>query len=144
MGTGKALGLGVVKVDCSQYSIYRTSRQDTDHWGLVNDYKHLDGCFGAPSELLADADSGWNYHTFIEQAQEFYELLSKTVSAKAFMRSCIGYSDEHPVRYMHLNENKWNNETDSKTGHSKKGHAVAPTSLAADNWEKPMSVGRKP
>lgn len=144
MGTGKALGLGIVKVDCRQYSIYRTSGQDTDHWGLVNDYKDLDGCFGAPSELLADANSGWDYHSFIEQAQEFYELLSKTVSAKAFMRSCIGYSDEHPVRYMHLNENKWNNETDSNTGRSKKGHALAPISLAADNWEKPMSVGRKP
>lgn len=144
MGTGKALGLGIVKVDCREYSIYRTFRQDTDHWGLVDDYRDLDGCFGAPSELLADANSGWDYHSFIEQAQEFYRLLAQTVSAKAFMRSCIGYSDEHPVRYMHLNENKWNNETDNNSGRSKKGHALAPTSLADDNWEKPMSVGRRP
>lgn len=142
MGTGKSLGLGIVKVDCCPQSVYRTRAEDDGPLGLVSDYKGLCGCLGAPSEYLTEPDWRWNYESFITQADEFYKELSQTSSAKAFLRSCVGYSTEYPVRYMRLDENQWNNQTNSETGLPKSGHAVAPTSLAADNWEKPMSVGR--
>lgn len=142
MGMGKPLGLGIVKVDCHPQSVYRTKAEDDGPVGLISDYKALYGCLGAPSGYLTEPDWCWNYESFIKQAHSFYEELSHTSSAKAFLRSCVGYSTEHPVRYMRLDENQWNNQTNSKTGLPKNGHAVAPTSLADDNWEKPMSVGR--
>lgn len=144
MGMGKPLGLGIVKVDCRSQSVYRTKAEDDGPVGLISDYKALCGCLGAPSGYLTEPDWCWNYESFIEQAHTFYEELSRTSSAKAFLRSCVGYSTEHPVRYMRLDENQWNNQTNSETGLPKNGHAVAPTSLADDNWEKPMSVGRIP
>ena len=144
MGMGKPLGLGIVKVDCCPQSVYRTRAEDDGPLGLVSDYKNLCGCLGAPSGYLTEPDWCWNYESFIKQAHGFYEELSHTSSAKAFLRSCVGYSPEHPVRYMRLDENQWNNQTNPKTGLPKNGHAVAPTSLADDHWEKPMSVGRKP
>lgn len=144
MGIGKPLGLGIVKVDCCPQSVYRTRAEDDGPLGLVSDYKDLCGCLGAPSGYLTDPDWRWNYEFFINEADGFYIDLSRTSSAKAFLRSCVGYPAEYPVRYMRLDENQWNNQTNSKTGLPKNGHAVAPTSLADDNWEKPMSVGRKP
>lgn len=143
MGMGKPLGLGIVKVDCRPQSVYRTRAEDDGPLGLVSDYKALCGCLGAPSGYLTEPDWRWNYESFITQADGFYKELSQTSSAKAFLRSCVGYSTEHPVRYMRLDENRWNNETSSETGLPKSGHALAPTSLAVDSWEKPMSVGRK-
>lgn len=144
MGMGKPLGLGIVKVDCRPQSVYRTSAEDDGPVGLISDYKSLCGCLGAPSGYLTEPDWCWNYESFIKQAHGFYEELSHASSTKAFLRSCVGYSTEHPVRYMRLDENQWNNQTNPKTGLPKNGHAVAPTSLADDHWEKPMSVGRKP
>lgn len=144
IGMGKPLGLGIVKVDCCPQCVYRTRAEDDGPLGLVSDYKDLCGCLGAPSGYLTEPDWRWNYESFIEQADDFYKHLSQTSSAKAFLRSCVGYSAEHPVRYMRLDENQWNNQTNPKNGLPKNGHAVAPTSLADDNWEKPMSVGRKP
>lgn len=141
MGTGKPLGLGIVRVYCTKHSIYRTSPISEDHHGLVNDYGELIGCLGAPSGYLADVDLGWNCQTFIEQAQSFYRELAKTPSAKAFLRACVGYP-LHQVRYMSLDENKRNNETDSKTGLPKQGRALAPRSLATNDWDAPLAVGK--
>ena len=144
MGMGKPLGLGIVKVDCCPQSVYRTTAEDDGPLGLITDYKELIGCLGAPSGYLTEPEWRWNYESFIEQADGFYMELSSTSAAKAFLRSCVGYSAEHPVRYMRLDENQWNNQTNPKNALPKNGHGLAPTSLADDNWEKPMSVGRKP
>lgn len=140
MGMGKPFELGIVKVSCVYHSIYQNVG-DAEHQGLADDYKELAGCLGAPSEFLSDKKYGWDCCSFINQAHSFYELLASTPSAKAFLRTCIGYPGTHEVRYMKLRENRWNNQTNPQTGMPKDDNGVAPRSLIDDQWTQALEVG---
>lgn len=141
MGMGKPFELGIVKVSHGQHAVYQTM-SDRDHRGLVDDYSELSGCLGAPGDYLSDSTFGWNYDSFLQGADLFYRTLASTPSAKAFLRSCIGYTGKHEVRYMKLRENRWNNQTDPNTGGPKEENGIAPRPLVDNElWTRALSVG---
>ena len=68
------------------------------------------------------------------------ETLLKTPWVQALQRAAFGYSDEKPVRYMTLAENKVNNQTDYRTGLPKAGTGVAPTDLIGERLPDPIQI----
>ena len=139
LGMGKPFGLGLVQVTHTPLEIVKTSSgADPDTFGLADDYESLEGCLGAPSDYAFDPSENWN-EAFLQEATSFYEALSETPWCKAFLRSCVGYPGKTEVRYMKLSENKRNNKTD-KTGNPHKGCALAPRSLADDDWKTALEI----
>ena len=143
MGMGKPLGLGVVRTSFSALSCVKTaSSEDDDVFGLVDDYKSLEGCLGVIDPEKDELNEDWN-EEFFKEAEDFYQALSSTPWCKAFLRSCLGYPGKTDVRYMTLNENKQNNKTESD-GKTKSGRGHAPRPLAADNWDEALKITKKP
>lgn len=140
MGMGKPLGLGVVRTSFSTLSYVKTA--DDDAFALVDDYKDLEGCLGAPDPEKDALNEEWR-NEFFAEAEGFYRLLSSTPWCKAFLRSCLGYPGKTEVRYMTLSENKQNNKTESD-GRVKSGCGHAPRALAADNWDEALKIPKKP
>lgn len=139
LGMGKPLGLGVVQVTHTPLEIVHTScSAGADVLGLVDDYESLEGCLGAASPYAFDLSEDWSTG-FLQEAADFYEALSATPWCKAFLRSCTGYPGKVEVRYMKLGENKRNNKTD-KEGSPRNGCALAPRSLADDDWTAALAV----
>lgn len=142
MGMGKPLGLGVVRTSFSTLSCVKTaSAEDDDVFGLVDDYKSLEGCLGATNPENDELNEEWK-EEFFKEAEAFYQALSSTPWCKAFLRSCLGYPGKSDVRYMTLSENKQNNKTESD-GKIKSGRGHAPRSLAADNWDEALKIPKK-
>ena len=143
MGMGKPLGLGVVRTSFSALSCVKTaSPEDGDVFGLVDDYKSLEGCLGVIDPEKDELNEDWKKE-FFKDAEDFYQVLSSTPWCKAFLRSCLGYPDTTDVRYMTLSENKQNNKT-KFDGKIQSGRGHAPRPLAADNWDEALKIPKKP
>ena len=143
MGMGKPLGLGVVRTSYSALSCIKTaSPNNSNVFGLVDDYKALKGCLGVIDPETDELNEDWK-EEFFKEAKDFYQLLSGTPWCKAFLRSCLGYPGKTDVRYMTLSENKQNNKTKSD-GKIKSGRGHAPRPLAADNWDEALKIPKKP
>lgn len=143
MGMGKPLGLGVVRTSYSALSCIKTaSPNNSNVFGLVDDYKALKGCLGVIDPETDELNEDWK-EEFFKEAEDFYQVLSGTSWCKAFLRSCLGYPGKTDVRYMTLSENKQNNKTKSY-GKIKSGRGHAPRPLAADNWDEALKIPKKP
>ena len=143
MGMGKPLGLGVVRTSFSALSCIKTaSPNNSNIFGLVDDYKALKGCLGVIDPEIDELNEDWK-EEFFKDAEDFYQVLSNTPWCKAFLRSCLGYPGSTDVRYMTLSENKQNNKTESD-GKIKSGRGQAPRPLAADNWDEALKIPKKP
>lgn len=143
MGMGKPLGLGVVRTSYSALSCIKTaSPNNSNVFGLVDDYKALKGCLGVIDPETDELNEDWK-EEFFKEAEDFYQVLSGTPWCKAFLRSCLGYPGKTDVRYMTLSENKQNNKTKSY-GKIKSGRGRAPRPLAADNWDEALKIPKKP
>lgn len=142
MGMGKPLGLGVVRTSFSALSCIKTaSPNNSNIFGLVDDYKALKGCLGVIDPEIDELNEDWK-EEFFKDAEDFYQVLSNTPWCKAFLRSCLGYPGSTDVRYMTLSENKQNNKTESD-GKIKSGRGQAPRPLTADNWDEALKIPKK-
>lgn len=103
MGLGKPFGLGAIEVRATSMTAYKGE-------DLAERYEALDGCLGhmptgpeSPSPSIADFSSALDDYKLDEQPW-----------VQAMQRAAYGYDDGVEVRYMSLNENKENNQTDKK------------------------------
>ncbi len=103
MGLGKPFGLGAIEVRATSMTAYKGE-------DLAERYKSLDGCLGhmptgpeSPSPGIADFSSALDDYKLDEQPW-----------VQAMQRAAYGYDDGVKVRYMSLDENKTNNQTDKK------------------------------
>lgn len=130
MGLGKPLGLGAVEVKVKANGLRVRSGEQ-----LAIAYEALDSCLaGGRQTAMANAE---------DYPLPFEQNLLKTPWVQALQRSAYGYSDDVPVRYMTLDENKENNKTDFKTARPKQGVGRSPSSLSAAN-PQPLVIPRPP
>lgn len=103
MGLGKPFGLGAIEARATSMTAHKGE-------DLAERYKSLDGCLGhmptgpeSPSPGIADFSSALDDYKLDEQPW-----------VQAMQRAAYGYDDGVKVRYMSLDENKTNNQTDKK------------------------------
>lgn len=124
MGLGKPLGLGAIEVRLGPGGVRAKSGQD-----MADDYASLTSCVG-------ESSGEWN-KTLGDFVQE--ETLLSMPWIRALQRAAFGYSDDYPVRYMTLEENKVNNKTDYRTGEAKKGVGLSPKDLHSEDVQ-PLQI----
>ncbi|RRD42428.1 hypothetical protein [Buchananella hordeovulneris] len=114
LGIGKPLGLGAVEVRLAPNGLQLEDSQD-----LIQQYLNLSGCLGTARQVANPLD-----HSLPNEAG-----LRTSPWVRALQRAAFGYSDDLPVRYMSLPENRANNQTDSRTGEPKPGRGISPADL---------------
>ena len=100
---------------------------------LAESYANLDGCLGLGTPVVGVED--------FPLPNE--KILLATPWVKAMQRAAFGYSDGAPVRYMSLEENKANNQTEPRSGDPREGYGQSPTSLLAES-PRPLKIKRPP
>lgn len=103
MGLGKPFGLGAIEARATSMTVHKGG-------DLAERYESLDGCLGhmptgpeISSPSIADFSSALDDYKLDEQPW-----------VQAMQRAAYGYDDGVEVRYMSLDENKANNQTDNK------------------------------
>ena len=103
MGLGKPFGLGAIEARATSMTAHKGE-------DLAERYESLDGCLGhrptgpeISSPSIADFSSALDDYKLDEQPW-----------VQAMQRAAYGYDDGVEVRYMSLDENKANNQTDNK------------------------------
>ena len=119
MGLGKPLGLGALEVRIAEGGLHVISGKD-----LGAAYEDLSGCLGE-SESRAEVSE----YSFAEDVRA---ELERQPWVQALQRAAFGYTDGKEVRYMSLEENKANNQTDFKTGKPKERRGLSPQDLHGD------------
>lgn len=137
MGLGKPLGLGVVEVRVKNAAVRAVPTcwnddKESTATGLALDYANLSGCLGT-------SESTYPLDRF---ATSFAP--SKYPWVMAFQRAAFGYSDGIDVRYMMLDENEVNNQTDHKTGFPKDGCGVSPEPLVPHEGPESLLIPKPP
>ena len=120
MGLGKPLGLGALEVRIAEGGLHVISGKD-----LGAAYEDLSGCLGE-SESRAEVSE----YSFAEGVRA---ELERQPWVQALQRAAFGYTDGKEVRYMSLEENKANNQTDFKTGRPKDRRGFSPRDLHGDD-----------
>ena len=128
MGLGKPLGLGALEVSIAKNGLRAIRGSD-----LAESYANLDGCLGLATPVVGVED--------FPLPNE--KILLATPWVRAMQRAAFGYSDGAPVRYMSLEENKANNQTEPRSGDPKEGYGQSPTSLLAES-PRPLKIKRPP
>lgn len=123
MGLGKPLGLGALEVRIAEGGLRVISGKD-----LGAAYEGLSGCLGE-SESRAEASE----YSFAEDVRA---ELERQPWVQALQRAAFGYTDGKEVRYMSLEENKANNQTDFRTGQPKERRGLSPQDLHSDGSHK--------
>ena len=95
-------------------------------------YEELSGCLSESGSPVDPSEYSF--------PKEIADVLESEPWIQALQRAAFGYSDDKPVRYMSLEENKANNQTDSKTGRPKDGRGRSPQDLHGDGSNKPLQV----
>ena len=142
MGLGKPLGLGALEVRIAEGGLHVISGKD-----LGAAYEDLSGCLGE-SESRAEVSE----YSFAEDVRA---ELERQPWVQALQRAAFGYTDGKEVRYMSLEENKANNQTDFKTGRPKDRRGFSPrdlhgddshryTQIPSDEKQAPHSWGPRP
>ena len=119
MGLGKPLGLGALEVRIAEGGLYVISGKD-----LGAAYEDLSGCLGE-SESQVEASE----YSFAEDVRT---ELERQPWVQALQRAAFGYTDGREVRYMSLEENKANNQTNFRTGQPKERRGLSPQDLHGD------------
>ena len=128
MGLGKPLGLGTLEVSIAKNGLRAVRGAD-----LAESYANLDGCLGLATPVVGVED--------FPLPNE--KILLTTPWVRAMQRAAFGYSDGAPVRYMSLEENKANNQTDPGSGDPREGYGQSPTSLSAES-PRPLKIKKPP
>ena len=126
MGLGKPLGLGALEVSIAKNGLRAIRGSD-----LAESYANLDGCLGLATPVV-----GVEHFPLPNE-----KILLATPWVRAMQRAAFGYSDDVPVRYMSLEENKANNQTNPRSGDPKEGYGQSPTSLLAES-PRPLKIKR--
>lgn len=126
MGLGKPFGLGAIEARATSMTAHKGE-------DLAERYKSLDGCLGhMPKPLEISSPSIADFSSALDDYK-----LDEQPWVQAMQRATYGYDDGVEVRYMSLDENKANNQTDKK-GNPKRArledgsyeeHGVSPTDL---------------
>lgn len=114
VGIGKPIGMGALEVRIREGSLQLIKTST-----LADNYLRLEGCLGTGYTDVA-------YDSVLNESQ--IGDLSRHPWILAFQRSAFGFSDGAPVRYMSLNENQRNNQTD-KRGDPLRRAGVSPEKL---------------
>ena len=114
MGLGKPLGLGAIEVRIAKNGLKARRGRS-----LAKEYKSLSACLGL---------AGKKYELSKFSLETFVPILDKLPWVQAMQCAAYGYEDHVEVRYMSLDENKRNNQTDND-GNPKNGRGVSPTDL---------------
>lgn len=124
MGMGKPLGLGAVEVRLGPGGVRAKCGQE-----MADDYASLASCAG-------ESSVEWNktLGDFVDE-----KMLLSMPWIRALQRAAFGYSDDYPVRYMTLEENKVNNKTDYRTGEPKEGAGLSPADLHGEDVQ-PLQI----
>ena len=103
MGLGKPFGLGAIEVRATSMTAYKGE-------DLTERYEALDGCLGyMPKALEISSPSIADFSSALDDYK-----LDEQPWVQAMQRAAYGYDDGVEVRYMSLDENKANNQTDKK------------------------------
>ena len=121
---GKPFGLGTLEVSIAKNGLRAIRGGD-----LAESYANLDGCLGLSAPVIGVED-----FPLPNEA-----LLLKTPWVRAMQRAAFGYSDGAPVRYMSLEENRANNQTDPGSGDPKEGCGQSPAGLSAES-PRPLKI----
>ena len=108
MGLGKPLGLGAVEVRIAEDGLraWRGGR-------LAKEYESLEACLGA--QVKTRKLSKFSLKKLIRKIDPDHQVdLDRLPWVQAMQRAAYGYDDGVEVRYMSLDENKENNQTDKK------------------------------
>ena len=127
MGLGKPLGLGALEVRIVEGGLHVISGKD-----LGAAYEGLSGCLGE-SESQAEVSE----YAFAEGVRA---ELERQPWVQALQRAAFGYTDGKEVRYMSLEENKANNQTDFRTGKPKERRGLSPQDLHGDGSHRCTQV----
>ena len=128
MGLGKPLGLGALEVSIAKNGLRAIRGSD-----LAESYANLDGCLGLATPVV-----GVEHFPLPNE-----KIILATPWVRAMQRAAFGYSDDVPVRYMSLEENKANNQTNPRSGDPKEGYGQSPTSLLAES-PRPLKIKKPP
>ena len=127
MGLGKPLGLGAVEVRIAEGGLKAWRGRS-----LAKSYESLEAClgFGAKTRKL----SKFSLKKLMREVDPDCRLdLDRLPWIQAMQRAAYGYDDGVEVRYMSLDENKANNQTNSKTGEPQEGRGLSPTDLCGSS-----------
>ena len=119
MGLGKPLGLGALEVRIAEGGLHVISGKD-----LGAAYEDLSGCLGG-----SESQTEVSEYSFAEDVRA---ELERQPWVQALQRAAFGYTDGKEVRYMSLEENKANNQTDFRTGKPKERRGLSPQDLHGD------------
>ena len=127
MGLGKPLGLGAVEV--------RIAEDGLKAWrgrSLAKSYESLEACLGFGAKTRKP--SKFSLKKLMREVDPDRRLdLDRLPWIQAMQRVAYGYDDGVEVRYMSLDENKANNQTNSKTGEPQEGRGLSPTDLSGSS-----------
>ncbi|WP_194949126.1 TIGR03986 family CRISPR-associated RAMP protein [Actinomyces trachealis] len=132
MGLGKPLGLGTIEVRIADGGLRAVCGDD-----LAGLYARLDGCLGQEMRTYPLS------HFPLPNE----DTLREEPWVRALQRAAFGYTVKHPVRYMSLDENKENNQTQTepkKSGEPELGRGLAPTDLCVADPPEPIDMGSAP
>lgn len=127
VGIGKPIGMGALEVRIREGSLQLIKTST-----LVDNYLRLEGCLGTGyADVTCDS--------VLNESQ--IGDLSRHPWILAFQRSAFGFSDGVPVRYMSLNENRSNNQTD-KHGDPLKEAGISPEELWSSEPVSGITISR--
>lgn len=127
MGLGKPLGLGAVEVRIAEGGLKAWRGRS-----LAKSYESLEACLGFGAKTRKP--SKFSLKKLMREVDPDRRLdLDRLPWIQAMQRAAYGYDDGVEVRYMSLDENKTNNQTNSKTGEPQEGRGLSPTDLCGSS-----------
>ena len=125
MGLGKPFGLGAVEVRIAEGGLKAWRGRS-----LAKSYESLEACLGFGAKTREP--SKFSLKKLMREVDRRLDL-DRLPWIQAMQRAAYGYDDGVEVRYMSLDENKANNQTNSKTGEPQEGRGLSPTDLCGSS-----------
>lgn len=127
IGLGKPLGLGAVEVRIAEGGLKAWRGRS-----LAKSYESLEACLGFGAKMRKP--SKFSLKKLMREIDPNRHLdLDRLPWIQAMQRAAYGYDDGVEVRYMSMDENKANNQTNSKTGEPQEGRGLSPTDLCGSS-----------
>ncbi len=127
MGLGKPFGLGAVEVRIAEGGLKAWRGRS-----LAKSYESLEACLGFGAKTRKP--SRFSLKKLMREVDPSCRLdLDRLPWIQAMQRAAYGYDDGVEVRYMSLEENKANNQTNSKTGEPQEGRGLSPADLCSSS-----------
>ena len=127
MGLGKPFGLGAVEVRIAEGGLKAWRGRS-----LAKSYESLEACLGFGAKTRKP--SRFSLKKLMREVDPSCRLdLDRLPWIQAMQRAAYGYDDGVEIRYMSLEENKANNQTNSKTGEPQEGRGLSPADLCGSS-----------